>query len=600
MPTSKPIAVTGSPNTVTELAIDVLEDYINTPLLGALVNLPIKVKTPSGINDVLVIGQVSELKTENRWHEDPSLKNYIKRKGTLPNLTEVGDITNGKLQIIGAYIKDGNSYKKTRMSVPPGSGQPLSIADKNTIVSIMDSEKNHIAYLGKFYGTADVPAPVYVRHFGDFKLGGTGEAYMGGFFGPSGSGKSVVAATMNALWAKNPEMGMLILDPQSEFSSNQFSQGQKFQFDFHKMLQTTTQGKFDPANDLVSVDEIQLDGTTLFTTLLKERNFFKTLGLGASKIPDACEHVEGELDSIISSTKNWSLGMKLDELEQKHPTTYDDLKQAVIQACVLSYATQSRDTKRAEFTASWDNTAHSALVSIWNTVADLFSPVQPSGKNKQDLVTLVSDIMHMGRKVILDLDPSHLNLRDDFKLLIMQFVFKKISAAAHKSYKSSTKANCLIVMDEAGRFIPQTPEDNIKKEMSSYITAKVRELRKFRVGFQFITQNITEIQKDIFRNLHYRVYGVGLAVGADADHIQAREGKEAFAMYNSLPDPRLSGTFSYMVCGAILSLGTTGKPMYIEGYESDAKILAENSFLYSSHTPPKSDQSLGDQPDWGK
>ncbi len=56
---------------------------------------------------------------------------------------------------------------------------------------------------------------------------------MGGVFGPSGSGKSVIAATLIALWSHNPSMGILILDPQSEFSENAFARGTGFNFDFH-------------------------------------------------------------------------------------------------------------------------------------------------------------------------------------------------------------------------------------------------------------------------------------------------------------------------------------------------------------------------------
>jgi HsdM N-terminal domain/N-6 DNA Methylase len=106
-----------------------------------------------------------------------------------------------------------------------------------------------------------------------------------------------------------------------------------------------------------------------------------------------------------------------------------------------------------------------------------------------------------------------------------------------------------------------------------------------RVGFQFITQNISEIRKDIVKNLHYRVYAQGLSVGSDADLIKDLEGDEAFKMYGTLPEPRLSGTFSYMVCGMILALGTTGKPMFIEGFSSDAEIMAQNGLTYEPREP---------------
>jgi DNA helicase HerA-like ATPase len=169
---------------------------------------------------------------------------------------------------------------------------------------------------------------------------------------------------------------------------------------------------------------------------------------------------------------------------------------------------------------------------------------------------------------------------ESLKLFIMEFVFRKISQASHEMFKSEEdNANCLIVLDEAGRFIPQSTGDNKDlARIGGYIENKVKELRKYGVGFQFITQTLTEIKKEIFRSLHYRVYGVGMSVGADAGHIENREGKKNFETYSSLPDPKLSGVYSFMISGTLVAMGTTGKPMFIEGFESDDEVLRENRY----------------------
>ena len=106
-----------------------------------------------------------------------------------------------------------------------------------------------------------------------------------------------------------------------------------------------------------------------------------------------------------------------------------------------------------------------------------------------------------------------------------------------------------------------------------------------RCGFMFITQTITEIQKEIFRNLHFRIYGVGLGVGADADHIKSREGDDVFELYKSLPDPRLSRTFSFMIGGVLLALGSSGRPMVIEGFPSGQAVLDANGHLMARRSP---------------
>ena len=234
------VAITGSPNSVTEISFDVRATHLHTPLLGTLLSMNVPVQNNDGESEeLLVLGQVATVEMKNRWHEEPALKNYIKLHGRLPHLTEIGDTTTGHLQIVGAYkarlTDDSLQYEKTRLAVPPGSGLGIKQVDRSVIEGIMSQDFGY-GYLGNFYGTNNVPAPVYVRHFGDFENGGSGEAYMGGVFGPSGSGKSVIAASLIALWAHNSTMGVLILDPQSEFSENAFARGTGFDFNFHNML----------------------------------------------------------------------------------------------------------------------------------------------------------------------------------------------------------------------------------------------------------------------------------------------------------------------------------------------------------------------------
>lgn len=115
-----------------------------------------------------------------------------------------------------------------------------------------------------------------------------------------------------------------------------------------------------------------------------------------------------------------------------------------------------------------------------------------------------------------------------------------------------------------------------------------------RCGFMFITQTITEIQKEIFRQLHFRIYGVGLGIGADADHIIGKEGQDAYDLYRSLPDPRLSGTFSFMVAGILIALGSSGRPMVIEGFSSADKLLAENLHIIPATQTTLAEAGIGE------
>jgi len=586
------VAVTGSPNNANEISIDVRSGFLNTPLQGALVEfkVPQRDVQTGDMETIAVVGQVGSLETENRWHEDPGLKNFVKMRGQLPNLTEVGDVTSGTMQVLGAYRHTGDGpngtrWEKTRLSVPVGSGRDVFLADAASVRQFMAHEENY-AYLGWFYGTGNVPAPVRIRHFGSWENGGAGEALMGGVFGPSGCGKSVLAASLDALWAQHPDMGLLILDPASEFARNSFGRGQGLDFDFHDVLRRCSGRRFEPGRDVISISEIQLGGITLFVDILDRQRFFtRGIGLGSAKIKEAKEEVIEALQRLYEDNNfAWREGWQFARMRQDQA---DSIRQAVVDACSRAYAVRSRNDKYDEFLDAWNN----RVDGIWDRAAELFARQDRNGNQRYAMNDLVREVMTQGRKLIINLHPGELQLGEEMKLQIMEFVFRRISQASHQDYQNENgdNTNCMIVLDEAGRFIPRSAPNDDTKRFSDYITNKVKELRKYRVGFQFITQTINEIQKDIFTQLHYRIYGVGMAVGADARDIENREGKQAFEMYETLPDPRLSNIFSFMVCGAILALGTSGRPMYIQGFEGGRELVQQNADLLPQASPEADD-----------
>jgi hypothetical protein len=601
------VAITGSPNTVNELHFDVRAAHLRLPLLGALLAMDVPVLDANAGGLLLVLGQVTSIRTENRWHEEASLKNYIKLRGRLPHLTEIGDITLGTLQTVGAYRaltrEDSSVYQKVRLPIPPGSGLPLRLVNKELICGIMQGEFGY-AYLGKFYGSLDVPAPVYVRHFGEFEERGSGEAYMGGIFGPSGSGKSVIAASLMALWSPNPKMGLLVLDPQSEFSSNSLARGTGFRFDFHEVLEAFSGGRFNRDRDIIALDMLRLEGAELFVQVLREKGFFKSLGVSDGKLNDVCEYVtvwleELQESELWSEDKSWDSVSQIEIKEsarargrgtQKADGETISFKDGMIREIVAAFAVGSRGTKEKEFSESWERRSPS-LSSTWDATVSLFADQTDGGEPRVSLSDVLQKTVMAGRVYILDLNPEKIAMQQRLKLYLMDFIFRRLRGLSHLMYRMKRPGNSLIVLDEAGRFIPQdTGNDALVGRVCKSLTDSVKELRKMRCGFLFITQTIAEIQKEIYRNLHFRVYGVGLGVGADADHITSREGPEAFELYRSLPDPRLSGSFSFMVAGVLVALGSSGRPMIIEGFRSDAELLTANAHLVSETRSPGSGQ----------
>ncbi len=591
------VAITGSPNNVTEISFDVRVAHLQTPLLGTLLSLHVPVHLNEGAASLFVLGQVATLETKNRWHEDLSLKNFLKIRGKIPHLTQIGDITIGKLQIIGAYkIENKNNYKKLMLPVPPGSGLTIGKVDGNVIRRIMQADFGY-GYIGNFYGTSNVPAPVYIRHFGDFQQRGSGEAYMGGVFGPSGSGKSVIAASLIALWATNPQMGILILDPASEFSGNSFARGSQFQFNFHQILTELSNRRFNSGQHVIHLDQLQLEGCEMFARVLHEKGFLTRIGLSSKKADESVDLLTSMLEGLTES-REWNSTMTWDQINELNifdPATQRrgqrngdaqtiTFRELFLRTAASSYAAAGRNNYANSFNTEWDQ-HFNGLRTIWNQTIELFMQNDGQSHQRHLLRTILEGTLSRGEIRILDLNPQRINMSQQFKIYLMDFVFKKLRQLSHQYYSQNRTGNCLIVLDEAGRYIPQSAEnDDRVKSLSKTLADSVKELRKMRCGFMFITQTISEIQKDIFRNLHYRVYGVGLAVGADAEHIKSKEGESSFEVYRALPDPRLSGTFSFMIGGVLLALGSTGRPMIIEGFSSGQDLLAQNQFLMRAAT----------------
>ena len=64
----KALGVVSSPSNTFEVIIDIKEIREKSKLLGELVCFYLY----EGDNEVLVIGQITEIETKNRWHEEPS------------------------------------------------------------------------------------------------------------------------------------------------------------------------------------------------------------------------------------------------------------------------------------------------------------------------------------------------------------------------------------------------------------------------------------------------------------------------------------------------------------------------------------------------
>ena len=188
---AKPIGVVGSPSDSFEVTIDIREVSAEAKLLGELVCFLVK----EGERSVLVLGQITEIRTENKWHEEPSFKSVIKRHGSLPHLSGVADnrIATITVQSSFALCKNNGDFPEAhKLANSPSTGQPVRRISNDVMKLLMKEHEQGLMCVGKAYDT-DVRVPFWFKHFGKPESGGAGDAYHIGVFGRTGSGKTTTA-----------------------------------------------------------------------------------------------------------------------------------------------------------------------------------------------------------------------------------------------------------------------------------------------------------------------------------------------------------------------------------------------------------------------
>jgi len=81
------IGVVGSPSSTSELALDIMASAVNRKLVGELILFRY---LPDG-QPHCALGQITEVKLRNIWHEDPTMRSLIRQRGRVDAVSERQD-----------------------------------------------------------------------------------------------------------------------------------------------------------------------------------------------------------------------------------------------------------------------------------------------------------------------------------------------------------------------------------------------------------------------------------------------------------------------------------------------------------------------------
>jgi DNA helicase HerA-like ATPase len=576
---SDEIGIVGSPSTTNSVTVDILELATAAPLHGQLVYL----KHPLEDKTLVALGTVTEIKTVNRWHEDPNMRGVLKMHGSLPHLSGVGDVRTAEVLVQAAYVADETDpaageapiESAGSLSMSPTTGASVARVTDGFLKSLLRRHASEITYLGLIY-RSDVRLPLTIRHFGRSDQGGAGEAYHTGVFGMTGSGKSVLASYLVAAQLRHAEMGVFIIDPQGQFTSEE---GLSFS------LQEWAESLGRRVQTYSITRDLRLGkNAPLLAELLGLTRFFRDMLTLRGE--ENRESAVAEFNRLLAGVPNWENSSAEDVLRAVLTALLNDA-----QALTRIYASQQARARLASMLTSitTDAAQFRMALEIFLPVHSLFTAQNPQRGPRTSIASVLESVFASseGPRPLTIIDFSGAGYADDLlgssavKARILRLVCGELNRRAERQYQEGTSLNVLVVFDEAHRFASQAPEDEESGALATRLVDYVRTTRKYGLGWMFITQEITSLRRGIFDQLRVRCFGYGLTSGTELTRLRETIGDPAAVeLYRSFVDPAAvrPSEFPFMLSGPVSPLSFTGAPVFLSVYTDFDAFLTDNNF----------------------
>lgn len=565
---TKKLGVIGSPSDSFEAIVDILGVSSEEKLLGELVYFTVQ----EGPDVVLSLGQLTDVRTENKWHEEPSFKAVIKRHGYLPHLSGVADNRIAKLNVQSSFKLHDTGSEAYKLANSPSTGSQVSAMNNEIMTALLDNiiTDQNVSYIGKAYDT-DVLIPFWFKHFGSDSKG-AGDAYHIGIFGKTGSGKTTTAAQVLRGYCSNSDkMSILVLDPQEQFykDSELLPNGLSFK---DKVIE-----KGMNYRAIKVPDDVHLPNEPeLFAELLDSTGFVRRLfRLNSAEkrelmVEQIQYYIDGRMNNpsfdLANENAHTLLTQMLTRFVSTETPTENSQGYSNYVGAVYS-STQHRNNLINRINDALFELQNQSCneMGSFNTVLKLFQ------KNSSDQISLDDMVDHIvnqsGYLYVLNLSPkgSHKIGSDNIQALLIKLICNKIIEKGENLYSEGLKANCLVVMDEAHRYTNASSSDQRIKELNKQIIDAVRTTRKYGVGYMFISQTLESIDNEIIQQMRVFGFGYGLTMGTELSKVkQIINDDNAVKFYRSFIDPSSNKKYPFMFHGPISPLSFTGSPLFLE------------------------------------
>lgn len=575
------IGVVGSPSTNTELTVDLLQEATEERLVGALVTFD---ASQSGA-PIKSVGQIIGIELRNRWHEDSVFRNLVKRTGDIPPITNRQDTRTAQLIVGSTFKLSSSNYEPDVLGMVPPTGTRITRVNQALLNQLLSFYTSELFYLGRAYAN-DILYPMWFKHFGSGPRG-AGEAYHIGIFGRTGSGKSGLAKMLLLAYARHPELGILIIDPQGEFSWEM--QGQRVGNQDLPLSDVLT--RLDRNLIRYGIMDLQLDEWDIFEDLLVTMRLTEQLGIPQRSLENS--RIASEIiRNFLVNQRN----IHLNSLNSRDifRNVLNDLRNRANQVYATPLRAQQLQTRIDEIlNIDFDH----VFTDFWSQICSLFE----SGPQRRTLWGIVDDLLGgvnqqipgqqggTSRPVIVIDISERGNQRiwtEELQRRILARLLSVLIARASHTLPTSQTANVLVMLDEAHRHAPSThlEEGTQAAVLKNSLRRAVLETRKYGIGWCLISQTLGGIDNQILQQMRILFFGFGLALGEEFKKLAEFAGgdKRSMELYQSFKDPHCAPRpelreFHFMAIGPVSPLAFSGRPIFFSAFVNSNEFIIANS-----------------------
>ena len=524
---------------------------------------------------VEVLGYTSSVELENPYNNKPL--NHIILSTYGDEIENISESDHKYINVNPIACINLNTKEEFTIGIPR-SGTPFYFVKPGQIVHYYKNKQN-IFNFGYLSGT-NVPIGLDIRHFGTGE-NGWGDARIMGVAGKTGSGKTVLLGQLIGAYSRHREIGILILDPQGQYSSkNKHGEytgelGKNPEFWSWQLSKFFEKTKRLQDVQVISNTEVNFgQNVELFLVLLRYHHFWETIRPG----------IKGEKIDLAENKLNDYLKLYLGKKHQgKERHLYEliwtnELMNKIIEMIAECYADPEKEHQQMLTRNETNENLSSQLGEIWEKTMNYFSPK----KRSTDISSLVKNVLLKRKIIIFNNDCDDHYIED----LFIKTLFSTLKGEAQKLYWAAqsngtvSNVNSLIVVDEAQRVIPEYPEkeNDIKEQILKLVQDSVNTGRKLGLGWIFATQSVVNISKVIWRQVGTSFIGYGFGVGADKQRLLEIVGNNnsIIKQYETMPQPIQTGKYWFMVQGDLVAIGNGNQTFFIDCFQNQQELFCNN------------------------